>query len=207
MKKMMFNEPFGLEQAVINGTKDMTRRILTVDIHNLIDFKSYLEGDQQCAGEFECGWVDWRLVMPYKLGEVIAIAQRYADVPINMFPDVWYAMDIIKHSKGWSNKMFVSSKFMPHKIQITDMKLERLQDISNEDCLREGIYAHTVELDEVKGVKPYTSYSYNATQGKNVKRWWYKTPREAYAALVDKLYGKGTWESNPWVVAYTFKRV
>lgn len=33
------------------------------------------------------------------------------------------------------------------------------------------------------------------------------TPREAYAALIDRISGKGTWESNPFVFAYEFERV
>ena len=31
--------------------------------------------------------------------------------------------------------------------------------------------------------------------------------REAFALLIDKVSGKGTWESNPWVVAYSFELV
>lgn len=31
--------------------------------------------------------------------------------------------------------------------------------------------------------------------------------REAFAYLIDMVSGKGTWESNPWVVAYSFELV
>lgn len=33
----------------------------------------------------------------------------------------------------------------------------------------------------------------------------FDTPREAFAALIDKVSGKGTWESNPYVWAYEFE--
>ena len=29
--------------------------------------------------------------------------------------------------------------------------------------------------------------------------------QQVYAALIDKISGKGTWERNPWVYAYDFK--
>ena len=34
-----------------------------------------------------------------------------------------------------------------------------------------------------------------------------KTPHEAYAALIDKISGKGTWERNPYVFVYDFELV
>ena len=207
MKKIMFNTPLGLEQAVLDGRKTMTRRILTTHIHNLIDFKAYLEGDNECAGEFENGWIDWKLVMPYQIGETIAIAQSYHTLNKSGYVAPEWCEHTCESSAGYNNKMFVRADLMPHHICITDMRLEYLQNISDEDCLREGIYAHTVQLDETPGIKPHTSYAYNMLQGSNIKRWWYQTPREAFAALIDKLSGKGTWASNPWVVAYTFKRL
>lgn len=47
----------------------------------------------------------------------------------------------------------------------------------------------------------------DATPDKNHKRWWFHTPKEAFAALIDKVSGKGTWEKNPLVFAYGFVRV
>lgn len=42
-------------------------------------------------------------------------------------------------SAGWTNKMFVRANLMKRHIRITDVKVERLRDISEEDCLKEGI--------------------------------------------------------------------
>lgn len=36
---------------------------------------------------------------------------------------------------------------------------------------------------------------------------WFNTPREAFASLIDKVSGCGTWASNPWVMAYEFELV
>lgn len=59
---------------------------------------------------------------------------------------------------------------------------------------------------------PYKVGEVVATKGKmnNIPVRWQKifpTPREAFAALIDKISGKGTWENNPWVVAYSFELV
>ncbi len=92
-----------------------------------------------------------------------------------------------------------TAALMPHQIRITDIKVERLQDISNEDCLREGIYK---DWNECGGwtLTEFYDYPNNENDG-------YDTPREAFAALIDKVSGRGTWDSNPWVFAYSFELI
>lgn len=92
--------------------------------------------------------------------------------------------------------MFVRADLMPHRIRITNVRVERLQDISDEDCLREGIEEH------LKGVQ----YGFTSNIG-YVGQYPFTTPREAFALLIDKISGKGTWESNPWVFVYEFKLI
>jgi hypothetical protein len=111
-------------------------------------------------------------------------------------------------SAGHDNKMFVKADLMPHRIRITDIKAERLQYISDEEAMREGVYKHNAAPDAL-GMDRYKfiAYAYNATPGKNIKRWWFQTPREAFAALIDRIGGRGTWQRNPWVYAYTFELI
>lgn len=139
----------------------------------------------------------------YEIGEVIAVAQSYESLGMN--PEIalndkdgigFYTKT--KFAPGWKNKMFVRADLMPHHIRITNIKIERLQDISDKDCLKEGIYkgqcgsadTHFMDAYYYKGdIQPYC------------------TPREAFAALIDKVSGKGTWESNPYVFAYEFELI
>lgn len=97
---------------------------------------------------------------------------------------------------GWTNKMFVKVNLMPNYIKITGIKVERLQDISDEDCLKEGIYEDSGD-DEFP---PSIFYEFEGNKDDG-----FDTPREAFAALIDKVSGKGTWESNPYVWAYEFE--
>ncbi len=95
-----------------------------------------------------------------------------------------------------SNKMFVRSEAMLHQIKITDIKVERIQDISDDDCLKEGIN------EDLKGVQ----YSFDSKIG-YCGQFPFATARQAFAALIDKVSGKGTWEKNPFCFCYEFKLI
>lgn len=116
---------------------------------------------------------------------------------------IWYnefadGSDITNHA-GWLNKMLVKAEYMPHQIRITGIHCERLQDISDEDCFREGISESWYESTDT------TTYGYaDEKKGTAVE---FDTPRKAFAALIDKVSGRGTWASNPWVVVYEFELV
>lgn len=217
-KKIMFNDEYGLTQAVLDGRKTMTRRIIKCprtfkgewvagfNIHRspsdkeIVGFPCMYDADER---EFDMG----EILPKYKVGEVLAIAQRYKDV-VGKRDEAQETLGLYKIGKryltmeemgaGWNNKLFVRADFMPHHIRITNIKIERLQGISDEDCLKEGIYkgqcgsadTHFMDAYYYKGdIQPYC------------------TPREAFAALIDKVSGKGTWESNPYVFVYEFELI
>ena len=176
----MFNDKYLLTQEVLKGRKTQTRRILLPHtVHKLRNGNDYQEVI--------------RLYSTYKVGEVVAVAQRYKDIALDL--PVELAAELIKQP-GWTNKMFVKADLMPNRIRITDIRVERLQDISEEDCLAEGIWkAHNVGLEGV-------TYWYT-----NLVNSPYRTAKEAYAALIDKISGKGTWASNPYIFVYEFELI
>lgn len=194
-KKIMFNDKFGLTQAVLDGRKTMTRRISEDQIRNSIFCKS---GYESIHG--------YEIKPKYKVGEVVAIAQSYMDVDRfhrkgKNAAYLEYLDSILPELKlypGWGNKMFAKADLMPHHIEITGIKVERLQDISDEDCLKEGIYEDSGD-DEFP---PSIFYEFEGNKDNG-----FDTPREAFAALIDKVSGKGTWESNPFVFVYEFKLI
>ena len=190
MKKIMFNDKYGLTQAVLDGRKTMTRRISEDQIRNSIFCKS---GCESIHG--------YEIKPKYKVGEVVAIAQSYMDVDRfhrkgKNAAYLEYLDSILPELKlypGWGNKMFVKADLMPHHIKITGIKVERLQDISDEDCLKEGIF----EWDAGQKDIPFYSFSYADIPD-------YFTPRDAFADLIDEVSGKGVFQSNPYVFAYEF---
>lgn len=185
MKKMMFNDKYGLTQAVLNGTKMQTRRL----VKNGVPLGNYEEAMTHST---------------YKVGEVVAVAQRYSDVGAASFDEWERNSDWFK--KGFSNKMFVKSELMPYHIKITDVRIERLQEISDEDCMREGIkFVGELRADGYNDY--YFSCRPTPKHPDNNMIGYFTSPCEAYAVLIDKINGKGTWESNPYVFVYDFELV
>ena len=189
----MFNEHFGLQQSVLDGTKDMTRRVIKGDYVEV----AHLEHEGSFIGKTASGD---SVVLPrpaYNVGEEVAIAQSYETIGLTFIspPDTQWGCTY--EMPGYSNKMFVRADLMPHSISITATKLERLQDISDEDCLREGIH-------EGEFMNTWDRYYFDEW-GDVPNHITFKTPREAFAALIDRISGKGTWQRNPWVYAYEFE--
>lgn len=207
----MFNDKYGLTKAVLEGRKTQTRRIITCPSEfkgqYVAGFNIYKRVSDGFISEIcmydadERAFEGGQIVPKYRVGEIVAIAQSYENAgtdPTIMLNDGLNGF--IFNEKGWTNKMFVKPELMPHQIRITNVRIERLQDISDEDCLAEGIikkwhapacrnyfYLPNVEVKSTKDV--------------------FETPREAYAVLIDKVGKKGDWESNPYVFVYEFELV
>lgn len=207
MKKILFNNKYGLEQAVIAGRKNMTRRIIKGDFEDIKAF--HANGDWHFIADTKDG--DSVEVKPaYVIGEKVAIAQAYQTLRWPALPGVdWEAItDEVTHSKGRNNKMFVKAEYMPNRIRITNIKVERLQDISEEDAMREGVFKYDKpplhhEADMFAPWAPYVR-PYKWVSDNLVYRC---TARYAFAYLIDKISGGGTWNRNPWVFAYGFKLI
>lgn len=190
MKKIMFNDRYGLTEAVLDGRKTQTRRIAYEKPFKHIRSCGFCtEGKDKGKLAINDG-NEIVAKSTYKIGEVVAVAQRYSDIPFNnKMPGL---------SIGWLNKMFVKSSLMPHQIKITNIRCERLHYISTDDCMKEGIFcSHIDGIDD--------AYSYDATNDDFTKKWWYRTPIEAYKMLSCKLHLH--WDSNPLVFVYDFKLV
>ena len=216
MKKIMFSREYGLEQAVLERTKTMTRRVAVLpDGLGRGDLWNPVMGiDERGKVHFTFDCIDAKqrdLYPAYQIGEVVAVAQCYSEIrdELNAMQRCMISpWGSPKEHPGWTNKMFVRADAMPHQIRITDVGIEPLQDITDEDCLKEGIYKHNA-LPDALGMDRYRfiSYAYDATQDKHHKRWWFSTPREAFAALIDKTCGKGTWQRNPWTWKYEYELI
>ena len=199
MRKFMFNDRCGLTASVIRKAKWKTRRIA----ERVVRQWAVAEVLTDCLGnptQRELTLKEFALkVCPIKVGETIAVAQSYKDIIECEWLPTEKENEVIRMVKenhpGCTNKMFVKPELMAHYIKITGVDFERLQDISDEDCLAEGI------MYDPKGV---AKYGYRIGEGKSK---WYRTPKDAFSSLIDKVSGNGTWDSNPYVYVFTFKLV
>jgi hypothetical protein len=211
MKKIMFNDKYGLMGAVLNKRKTMTRRIIK---GNFEDVKAYhANGGWHFIADTEDG-DSVELKPQYEIGERVAIAQSYEELANSRYCTELGMMDSPStfkkefFGKGWGNKMFVKPEHMPHQIRITGISVERLQDISEEDAMREGIFKYDKpplhhEMDMFAPWPPYLK-PYKWDTSNLVYRC---NARYAFAYLIDKISGGGTWRSNPWVFVYDFELV
>lgn len=194
MKKEMFKDKYGLTKAVLEKRKTMTRRIAKPATEKQISFCNINEDWYEDG----CGNV---YIPRYSVGEVVAIAQPYSDFltkpkdgshGLYRVNDKWYSDKELR--AGWHNKMFVKAGIMPYHIRITGIKTEFLQDITAEDCRKEGITYYGLEYD-------YYGDPQYGFEGSAI----YTSPQDAFSILIDKICGKGTWKRNPLVWVYEFE--
>lgn len=201
MQKIMFDDRFGLTEAVLDGRKTMTRRVIPAKAIEYIlgEFKQeYFEGTLDVFDSDKKYIEQYYLVEKcgkcFRPGDIVAVAQSYIDAGVLFIPCTDPQWGCTREMPGFNNKMFVRADLMPHQIRITSVRIERIQDISEDDCLREGIIDGKVEpkLYGFKNGKHYDTAH---------------TPREAFAILIKKMAGKKAWDDNPWVFVYEFELI
>jgi len=202
----MFDDRFGLTRAVKDGLKTMTRRIIPAkDVEYILgEFKQeYFDATLDMLDDDRAYFEQYYLIEKcgrcFRPGQVVAVAQRYRD--FNWPEPRRKDFQEIRRSAGWNNKMFVRSDLMPTRILIEEVRFERLQEITDEDCIREGITTKTEGKYESGNGYGWDTYI------DALKRNTFFTPRAAFSALIDRMAGKGAWCSNPWVFVYGFKKI
>ena len=231
MKGICFTEP--LFHKVVKGEKTQTRRMIVSRTgHFQVSTSSMsgvITGIWQTDDNEWCGDNLVPVNPKYKVGEKVYLKEPYAETCDEYgSPLIAYRFDntalylVRKDENGdyyqlntikkpvttnwtinnfpacgeWKNKLFMPEYAARYFIEITAVRAERLQDITEEDCMKEGIIPN-----------------FSLTGG----RWHYfipdklnepyHSPVEAYAALIDKISGKGTWEKNPFVWVYDFRLI
>lgn len=175
MKGICFVEP--LFNKVIREEKTQTRRIA---IDSKVDL-SLAERDKLLSKA------------RYRVGEVIYLKEPYCDDLV--IEEIFYKYDNLKDKMNlgisiWKNKLFMPESAARYFIKITKVGLERLQEISREDCFKEGIK----QVNEQFYKHPYCKESWS-------------TPQRAYAHLINYIDGLETWNNNPYVYVYDFHLV
>ena len=201
MKKIMFNDRYGLTQAVLDGRKTMTRRLINLCENDLHFMKISDRGEYLFCSKTALDGAFPR----YKVGEILAVAQSYHELNKSGYVAPRWCEHTCESSAGYENKMFVRADLMPHRIRITNIKVERLQDISDEDCMKEGLTIASVN----NGQGNYGYHTeYNLVYYDNFGRTKIiggRNVREAFADLIDRVCGRGTWDINPYVFVYEFE--
>lgn len=203
-KPILFSAP--MVNAILEGRKTQTRRIIkhheTIEeirpvmrcIENEYDWGKYIITD--ALGE------DFVFKPKYQAGDTLWVRETFAHTSqLNLHPSDENCGYVYRADgqpwdeyEGWKWK---PSIFMPReasriRLKVKDVRVERLQDISEEDAIAEGI------VDTGFGYLPYMKKSNNKVE---------PTARDAFWSLWAGINGKESWDINPWVWVYNFERV
>lgn len=98
--------------------------------------------------------------------------------------------DMIDAGCKWRPSIFMPRAASRLTLRITDVRVQRLQDISEVDARAEGAPPSHPSIDAVSREFGYADF-----------------PRSWYAQLWDSINGPGRWEANPWVWCVSFSVV
>ncbi len=107
---------------------------------------------------------------------------------------------------AWHKRL---GRFMPRSasrmtLLVTEVRVQRLQECSEEDAIAEGIVCQNV----IVGMACYGGPPCEITADRyffdGCDDEGFEDAVSAYAALWDSINGAGAWDANPWVVAYSF---
>lgn len=117
------------------------------------------------------------------------IPERFHDPKYCLYRATWEGEQL----HGWTPAIHMFRWASRIIREVTQMRVERLQDISQTDALAEGIRPYTSPLRWVRYL--------DAITGEPV----HNSARDAYFALWEALHGPGSVDANPWLCAMSFK--
>ncbi|EIL99106.1 hypothetical protein [Rhodanobacter thiooxydans] len=198
---ILFSAP--MVRAILEGRKTVTRRIAK-GVH----FVHAVAGEALKSADSAGG----RIPCPYgQPGDRLWVREAFGyefDTPLgtNAPPDrVIYRADAKHAGKvGWSPSIHMPRTASRITLEVTGVRVERLQAISEDDAIAEGI--HTVQIGS--GYRD----SYSATpvtwaDAVEQAAVTHEDPRLAFRDLWESINGSGSWNVNPWVWVVEFKRV
>jgi hypothetical protein len=191
-KPILFSGP--MVRAILEGRKTMTRRVLNPKPTKPWG-SMFHEGRRWWTGNDFTADVIEELNVPHAVGDRLWVKEQLLPGPYNT--SIVYEADgtvAVVQEWPWQVKvlpsMFCPRRFSRITLEVTGVKMERLQDISEADAIAEGVD----QLSECRwrdhlGVDP--DHYINATA--------------SFVSLWESINGPGSWDANPWVAAYSFR--
>jgi hypothetical protein len=206
-------------RAILDGTKGQTRRVAK-PVHD----GGVITGPAPGGGAVEAfGGGNWhspsrmeRRDCPYgQPGDQLWVRETFAKIDGQTQP--WIETDYratYTHGDRLGDSLGIKKRWTPAihmprdasriTLQVTGVRVERLNEISEVDALAEGISSvRTPEWD----ARHFPDWLKQFEQARAIgaKPPLGPMPSQAYAALWDEINGPGAWAANPWVWAITFK--
>jgi hypothetical protein len=190
MKPILFSTP--MVQAILDGRKTQTRRVMNpqpthFDVKKIVD------------------WNDVIYPMPkYKVGDILWVRENWQSVNGISANGEQIKYAYKADGGGWGEYEITKWKpsiFMPKEaarifLRVMGIRAERLQDISEEDAVAEGI----LEIEPEFLPNGWKDYMVNTEIP-------FISPKMSFASLWKSINGEQSWEDNPYVWVIPFERV
>lgn len=198
-RPILFSTP--MVQAILDGRKTMTRRVVK---GTALDWLT-----NGFTPEFICDEGN-RAIQKYSLGDILWVRETFAPYVISDFDGsgndkcTWIykadgaeSQDILDcmEDATWKPSIHMPKSACRIFLEVVSVKVERLQDITEEDAIAEGIESE---------------WDGNATWYKdyvNKNNMLKQAPINSFQSLWNKINGENSWSANPWVWVVEFKRI
>lgn len=92
-------------------------------------------------------------------------------------------------------------------LRVTDVRVERLQDITEEEAKAEGVESAAMVVNGSSEGTRYRDYLSRTEMSRADVAEWFVSPVDSYRSLWDSINGPGAWDANPWVWRVGFEKV
>lgn len=211
---ILFSGP--MVKAILENRKTMTRRVMKPQPPAGYDAPILLTETEYGFRKPSQGHRPFFATPSYQVGDRLWVKETYAerrDVDWRIAPDKarhyahykaednWVPKDPMNWHEylGWKSGRFMPKCLARLWLEVTAVRAERLQSITEEDAIAEGVGAGF----QMNGGWPDYQHIRNG-----VCELTQDTAVMSFATLWDSINGKThPWESNPWCWCYTFKRI
>lgn len=182
-KPILFSTP--MVQAIFDDRKTQTRRIIKPQPKDDLSFLGWKLPEYVQVAFGRGVKTDSLHKFPFgQVGDVLWVRETWQNSENNVY--YHYKADFTEPGKGWKPSIFMPKDAARIWLKITDVRVERLNDISAEDSQKEGI---TWNQGEEWEAKYQNAYSYK------------------FKMLWDSINGEESWNANPWVWVIEFERI
>lgn len=191
-RPILFSTP--MVQAILDGRKTMTRRVVKPQ-PECIDF--YEDRNVWFPEVSKC---------PYEVGDVLWVRETHralVDCSTGKFAKWDYKADMPdefhkQYPHKWKPSIFMPKEACRIFLKVKSIKVERLQDISEEDAIAEGCSKYG-PFGEFKGsIHP---------NGGSMRFRAYSKASRAFQCIWETINGFDSWKKNPFVFVYEFERI
>lgn len=178
---ILFSTP--MVQAILEGRKTQTRRIIKDELL------------QNSTPDDDLEFLLLTIIYKYKVGDVLWVREtfRAIDQEVGSPRFEYKATEVINLIDKWKPSLFMPKQACRIFLKIKSIRVERLQDISQEDAQAEGV-------EFVEGINGNLYFNY-------LTKEYGCNERFSFMTLWESINGDGSWNKNPFVWLYEFERI